>query len=53
MLVDADKSVDVISKKNANTSRPNTFVIALGETPPLPGTRVMCWMVLINLSITF
>jgi hypothetical protein len=39
VLADANKSVNVISKKAAGTSGPNTSVIALGETPPLPGNR--------------
>jgi hypothetical protein len=33
VLVGADKSVDDISKKAVGTSRPNTSVIAPGETP--------------------
>jgi hypothetical protein len=33
VLAGADKSVDDISKKVVGTSRPNTFVIAPGETP--------------------
>jgi hypothetical protein len=33
VLAGADKSVDDISKKVVGTPRPNTFVIAPGETP--------------------
>jgi hypothetical protein len=33
VLAGADKSVDDISKKAVGTSRPNTSVIAPGETP--------------------
>jgi hypothetical protein len=41
VLADADKFVDNISKKATGTSWANTFVIAHGETPLLPGKNVV------------